>query len=62
MAVKNWNGRTIEIEDGYFTEESLKAMRERLAKEKAAKEKQSTKAPAKKSTKSTAKKPSKKGK
>lgn len=53
MAVKNWNGKTIRTEDGYLSEDAMKALRKRLA-EKDAK--------AKNDAKKTEKKPTKKSK
>lgn len=52
MAVKKWNGKTVETDEGYFPEEVLKAMRKRLAEENAKSntaKKPATKKPTKKS-------------
>ena len=57
MAIKQWNGMTILVEDGYFPDDVVKAMHKRLAEEEKAK-----KGKAEASAKKSAKKPTKKDK
>ena len=54
MAIKKWNGRTIDMEEGYLSDEAMQMLRKRLEEEKA------KSGDAKKSAKKSMKKPEEK--